>query len=196
MDKAKLKKEVLETLKFIGILVLIYIVGVGIFTYIPPLNQYHMFALKTNSMEPIINVGDIVVTREIAPDQIQVGDIMAFRVDITNDGNDDVVVHYIDEILPYEGKLIFKTKPHISDQQDRWTIEEEDLVGIYKYQIDYFGKILLFVQSWIGRIIILIDIVIISIIYDILFGKKDKKKQDEVIESEESNEDLEQTKTP
>lgn len=170
------KKETIETLKFIGLLIAIFIVINLIITFIPPFNKYHIFAVQTDSMDPIIAPGDIVVTKEIKPEDIEVGDIMAFRVDITGDGIDDVVVHYIDDIQSYNNELIFKTKPHISDIQDRWTIEEVDLIGVYQYQINGLGKILLFAQSWVGRIIILVDIIIISVLYDILFGGKSKKE--------------------
>ncbi len=177
MKDLKINKETLETLKFIGLLILIFIVINLVVTFIPPFNKYHIFAVQTDSMEPIILPGDIVVTKDINPEDIVVGDIMAFRVDITNDGEDDVVVHYIDEINSNNGELIFKTKPHVSDQQDSWTIEESDLIGVYKYQVNGLGKILLFAQSWIGRFIILIDIIVVSVIYDILFSNKKKDKE-------------------
>ncbi len=172
MKKIVIKKETKETLKFIGLLILIFAVINVIFTFIPPFNKYHIFAVQTDSMDPIIAPGDIVITKEIKPEDVKVGDIMAFYVDITNDSVDDVVVHYIDDIQSYNNELIFKTKPHVSDIQDRWTIEEVDLIGVYQYQVNGLGKILLFMQSWVGRIIILLDIIIISVLYDILFGKK------------------------
>jgi signal peptidase len=179
MNKIKLKKETIDTVKFISILLIIFLVISLLFNYVPPLNKFDVFAIKTDSMEPVISPGDIVVTKQISPEDINPGDIVAFRVDITNDGVDDVVVHYIDGISDFEGKLIFKTKPHVSDIQDRWTIEEEDIIGIYKYQVNGMGKILLFTQSWIGRIIIIIDVIVISIVYDVLFGKKKKNPKED-----------------
>jgi signal peptidase len=182
MKKNKLKKETLDTLKFIGLLVTIVIMINLAFTYVPPLNKYDLFAIKTDSMDPVIAPGDVVITKEINPEDIKVGDIVAFNVDITNDGIDDVVVHYIAEINTYNNELIFKTKPHVSDLQDRWTIEEQDLIGIYEYQVNNIGEILLFAQSWVGRVMILVDIIVISVVYDVLFGKKkDKLKENHEI---------------
>ena len=182
--KKKYRKEVKETLKFVGLLILIFLVFKVLFTYVPPLNQYNLFVIQTPSMDPIIAPDDIVIVKEINPEDIEVGDIMAFRVDITGDGNDDVVVHYIDEITPFNDELIFKTKPHVSELQDRWTIEESDLIGIYQYQINGVGNILSFAQSWVGIVFILIDIIIISVGYEMLFGKK-KSKTENVIEDNE-----------
>lgn len=176
MNKLKLKKETTETLKFIGVLILIYLVLSLLFKFVPPMSNYNIFAIQTDSMEPIISPGDIVITKKIKPEDVKVGDIMAFYVDINSDLEDDVVVHYINEINTFGDKLIFKTNPNVSDIQDRWTIEEVDLIGIYTYQINNMGKILQFAQSWIGRIMILIDIIVISVAYDILFSKKKASK--------------------
>lgn len=175
MKKNKLVKEIFDTLKFIGIIILIIIAFKVVFTYVPPVNQYSIYDIQTDSMEPIIAAGDIVVVKKINPKDIEVGDIMAFSVDITGDGENDVVVHYIAEVNTFNDELVFKTKPHVSDLQDSWTIEESDLIGIYKYQINGVGNILSFATSWVGIGIILFDILIISIGYDILFGSKKKK---------------------
>lgn len=181
MRKLNVRKETIETIKFVIILVIIYFILVLSFQYIPFLNQYHTFAIQTNSMEPIIDVGDVVVVKDIDTEDIQIGDIVAFNVDFNNDGYIDVVVHYIDEIQPFGDDVVFKTKPHISDQQDSWTIEETDIIGVYDFQIKSVGRILLFAQSWIGRVMILFDIVVVSVIYDMFKKPKKSDEDNEVI---------------
>lgn len=175
VSSVKFRKETKDTLRFVLILIIIYVILVLSFQYLPFLNKYHTYAIQTNSMEPVIDVGDIVIIKEIEIDEIQVGDIMAFNVDVTGDNKDDVVVHYIDEIIPFGDEYIYKTRPEISDQQDRWTIEQDDIIGRYQFQMHNVGRILLFLQSTIGKIVLLVDIIIVSVIYDILF-KKDKNK--------------------
>ena len=98
---------------------------------------------------------------------------------VTGDGIDDVIIHYIDEIIQFdENTLVFKSKPEISNLQDRWIIEEQDIIVIYMYQVESVGKILLFLNSWIGRIVLLVDIILVWIIVDVLFPKKEKNKKD------------------
>ncbi len=176
MKKNRYKKEIIDTIKFILLLIVIVVVFKLVFTYVPPLNKYDLYVIKTDSMDPIILPGDIVVIKEIDSGDIKVGDIMAFHVDINGDNVDDVVVHYIAEINSNNNELIFKTKPHVSELHDRWTIEEQDLIGIYTYQVNYLGKIIMFAQSWVGKIILVADVIIISVIYDVLFSKKKKTK--------------------
>lgn len=176
MNMMKLKKEVIEILKLIGVIVIIYFVIVGAFRYVPFLKKYDTYVIQTDSMVPVINVSDIVVIdNSITPDEIKVGNIMAFRVDITGDGKDDIVVHYVNEIIVDGDKLVYKTVSEKSGIEDSWTIEEEDIVGVYTFRVEYFGKILLFLQSWIGRVIVVVDFIIISLVYDMIM-KKPKKK--------------------
>lgn len=173
------KRSVRENIKFIGILVLIYVLITLALRFIPFFQIYNTYTIRTDSMEPVLMVGDIIVVEDIAPEDIVKGDIVAFYVDVTDDGVDDVIIHYIDEIIQYdEDTLVFKSKPEVSNLQDRWVIEEQDIIGIYKYQVDGVGKILLFLNSWIGRIVLLIDIVVVWIVVDILFPKKKKNPED------------------
>ena len=171
MKLKKHKKEVIDTLKFIMIIIIIIMVFKLVFAYVPPLNQYNAFIIQTGSMDPIITPDDIVIVKEINPEDIVVGDIMAFKVDIA-------------EINTFNDELIFKSKPHISDSQDRWTLEEKDLIGVYQFQINSLGNILSFAQSRVGIAFLLLDIIVISIGYDILFKKqktKDLNKEKEDI---------------
>ena len=179
------KRSVKENLKFIFILLAVYIVITLALRYLPFLQVYNTYTIRTDSMEPILMVGDVVVVEDIDPDNIQVGDIVAFYVDVTNDGEDDVIIHYIDEIIQYdEDTLVFKSKPEVSNLQDRWTIEEHDIIGVYKYKVEDIGKILLFLNSWIGRIVLLVDIILVWIIVDMVFPKKKPE-----IETEEENDE-------
>lgn len=130
-------------------------------------------------MTPVINVGDVVIVKETSIEDVKVGDIAAFYTDINNDGTDDVVVHYIDMITTTDDEKTFKTKPEVSDSQDDWVLEEDDIIGIYEFQINNVGSFLLFLQSWPGRIFIIVDVVIILYIID-YFEKNKKQKKTEI----------------
>ena len=182
------KRSVRENLKFIFILLAVYIIITLALRYVPFLQVYNTYTIRTDSMEPVLMVGDVVVVEDIDPEDIQVGDIVAFYVDVTNDGEDDVIIHYIDEVIQYDSEtLVFKSKPEVSNLQDRWTIEEQDIIGIFKYKVEDIGKILLFLNSWIGRIVLLVDIILVWIIVDMIFPKK--KIPEKVEETTQSSEE-------
>jgi len=186
------KHSVRENLKFIGILLLIYIVITLALRFIPFFQKYNTYTIRTDSMEPVLMIGDVVVVEDINPKDVKEGDIIAFYVDVTNDGVDDVIIHYIAEVIEYdEDTLVYKSKPEISNLQDRWTIEEEDIIGIYAYKVENIGKMLLFLNSWIGRIILLVDIVLVWIIVDLLFGTSKKPKKDKnQVENKDKKEEI------
>lgn len=182
------KSSVRENIKFIVILILIYLLITLGLRYIPFFQQYNTYTIRTDSMEPVLMVGDVVIVKDIDPKDIEVNDIIAFHVDVTNDGEDDVIIHYIDEVIQYdEDTLVYKSRPEVSSLQDRWTIEEHDIIGIYTYKVENIGKMLLFLNSWVGRAVLLFDVILVWIIVDILFDKKKKPKkinEDELSEKE------------
>lgn len=187
------RKNIAENIKFIGILLLIYIAITLALRFVPFLQVYNTYTIRTDSMEPVLMVGDVIVVEDVASEDIAVGDIVAFYVDVTNDGVDDVIIHYIDEIVQLdEETIVFKSKPEISNLQDRWIIEEQDIIGVYKYQVENIGKILLFLNSWIGRIVLLVDIILVWVIVDVLFPNK-KKKSNELSHDVHNKEPLEET---
>lgn len=169
--------------KLAGLLLLIFVVFYASFTYIPFLNKYEEFVVVTGSMDPVIKPGEFVILdNSIAPEDIKVGDIVAFYVDVTNDGIDDTVIHYIDEINEIDGQLTYRTISEVSDTRDNWTIEESDIIGVYQYKVPYIGNFILFFQSWIGKLVIFVDIIVIYALVTYLFPEK-KKKPPQTIEN-------------
>lgn len=168
-----MKDTILGYAKSILTILIIFAVLYGIINFIPPFSRYNTYIIQTNSMEPVIDVGDMVFIKDTEIKDLNAGEIIAFYTDINNDNEDEVVVHYINQIITDEnGTKTFKTKPEISDQIDSWTIEEDDIVGIYDFKINGIGNIIMFFQTIPGIAILLINIWIISYVID--YFKKDK----------------------
>ncbi len=171
-----LSKKTIDLIKFIVSIVIIFIMGYIVFNYVPFVAQYDHYVIATDSMEPVIDVGDIVIIdTDINLEELTEGQIIAFYADIRGDGVKRVVVHYLDDIKEVDGEVIYKTKPEISDSQDPWELTADDIVGIKVLTIPKVGPFLLFAQSSIGRIVLLLDIVMIYMILS-LFPKKETKK--------------------
>lgn len=184
MKKDELIKHTIEIVKFIFIIALVYVVFLLAFRFVPFLSRYDHYVILTGSMEPTIDVGEIVIIdTEISPKELVEGDIVAFYIDLNNDGEDEVVVHYIDEVIPYGiDTLRFKTHSEVSDTQDPWTVEESDIIGIYAYQFDSIGKLLLFANSLLGKIVIILDIVLLYMF--VQYIKKPNQKETDKISTE------------
>ena len=188
-----LSKKTTDLIKFIASIVIIFVMGYIVFNYVPFVAQYDHYVIATNSMEPVIDVGDIVIIdTDINLEELTEGQIIAFYADIRGDGVKRVVVHYLDEIKEIDGEVTYKTKPEISDSQDPWELTEDDIVGLKVLTIPKVGPFLLFAQSTIGRIVLLLDIAMIYLILSMFPKKKTKdsslKETSQEEKKEETNE--------
>ena len=108
--------------------------------------------------------------------------IKSLEESLKYDNKEEIVVHYIDEISKNGEQLIFKTRPEISDQQDSWTIQERDIIGEYKFGIPKIGKGLLFLESGLGKAVIIFDIIVIYLIFGLF--KTPKKEPINIFDDE------------
>lgn len=123
--------------------------------------------VKSGSMsgtaEGHIEVGDLIFVGKADPDELQVGDVIAFM-----DGS-VVVTHRIAEIQTDEdGQRKFITKGDANNAPDQKPVTEERLVGIYQSRIPKVGDFALFLQTPIGMLIFIGVPLLAFIIYDII----------------------------
>jgi len=173
----KLKKPTLtDVLRGIAIAVLVLVVGVMVLSSIPTLFGHRHYIIVTASMSPTINVGDVVIIKEQTDlDLLEVDQIIAFMQDLNNDGTAEVVVHYLAQINTTDPETrTYRTIRENTTVVDPWTVNEEDIVGTYVTRIPLIGKFLLFAQSTFGKIIIVIDFVVV---FSILILLKDSEKK-------------------
>ena len=95
------------------------IVAAALFFYASGLMVWRPIAVVTGSMEPAINRGDLVILERASVDEVEVGDVVAYRIDGT------VVVHRV--IEKGEGYLV--TKGDANDSPDPYRITHENLLG-------------------------------------------------------------------
>ncbi|MFH5882605.1 signal peptidase I [Liberiplasma polymorphum] len=168
--KTSKKMNLIKLLKVIFTVFLVYIGIALMFEGIPLFNRYQHYVIVSASMEPVINVGDVVViNQKVNYEDLAVDDIVAVNVTINN--QDVVVVHYIHSITTVNGSTTYLTRPEGETEPDSWELSKEDINGVYVFRIQKVGSFLLFAQSTIGRIVIVVDIIIIYIVYKMFFKK-------------------------
>lgn len=191
LEKAKNKfpfitnEKVIGSIKFILSVAFIIVLGYVFFNYVPFIAKYDHYVIATNSMEPVINVGDIVIINtDVTYDDLEEGQIIAFYADIRGDGKEEVVVHYLYSITATDGVRKYRTIPQISDDIDPWILEDSDIVGFHTGTIPKIGPFLLFAQSTIGRIVIIADVIVIYVLLSLFPSSKKPKKSVKPIENE------------
>lgn len=155
-NKVNKKRKIIKS--FIGYAVLLWIL---LAFFIPGLQPYRHYVIVTGSMAPNINIGDVVIVDTAADiDNLQVGDIISFKVDVNNSGQKRVVVHYLSSIHEDSlGNTTYKTIAHNARFEDQWTITQDDIIGKYKFHLSYVGKFLLFLKSKIGVFVLGINMI-------------------------------------
>ena len=113
--------------------------------------------------EDHIEVGDLIFVGEVEPEELEVGDIIAYR------SGGSAVTHRIIAIETAEdGNLLFTTKGDANEVEDTQPVTEEQLVGIYKGKIPKVGDFALFLQQPLGMLLFICVPLLAFIIYDIV----------------------------
>ncbi len=112
-----------------------------------------------------IEAGDLILVRKADPEQLQVGDVIAFQ----EEGAVTVVTHRILEISTAEdGSLLYTTKGDANNTKDDIPVTEDRLVGLYWFRLPGVGNFALFLQTPVGMLLFIGVPLLAFIIYDIL----------------------------
>ncbi len=111
------------------------------------------YIIRTNSMEPSIKNGDVVITKKVPEEKIQEGDVITFKQDA------DIITHRISRIEEENGKK-YITKGDNNNIEDSSKITYQEIKGKEIITIPYLGKIINILQNkivfWVILLIILI----------------------------------------
>ncbi len=134
----------------------------------------------TESMEPEIKAGDLIICKKVDAKDVKIGDVISF-IDPEGNGT-SIVTHEVNEVLVDEnGKIYFRTQGVNNNVEDKASVPEENLVGVWTgTRFWALGSIVLFMQSTAGVLIcVLVPIGIIAVLYFMNKKKADKSEQDE-----------------
>ena len=131
----------------------------------------YMFNIVSESMEPTINVNDVVVVQKCQSLELQKGDIITFE----QDGR--TISHRILNITKEKGNIKFETKGDNNEIPDPDLVEQEQVYGKVLFKIKGIGKIISYIQNARG----FINVAIFVIIVFILVSLKDKQKNNRKI---------------
>nr|WP_317401046.1 S26 family signal peptidase [uncultured Gemmiger sp.] len=121
--------------------------------YIP----FRLYTVLTDSMSPTITPMSLVLVRQIPPDaplELEPEQIITFRAD--RFGHSIIQTHRFshtewDEEL---SQIIYRTHPEQTADLDFYKTTRRDILGVYVCSVPYFGKVLLFLKSRWGLILL------------------------------------------
>lgn len=166
-------------------LVLISILGIAGALGIPQLMGYKVCAVLTGSMEPTLPVGSVVYIQPVAPQGIQVGDVLTFRAS----GFDSLATHRVMEIDKEHGSFI--TKGDRNPVNDLTPVPFANTVGKVTYAIPLLGYLSVLMQTRVGMLGIAAVFAVVLLLFIIpdLFKKQAAPEQtaDTTASGENSN---------
>ncbi|MCX8168791.1 MAG: signal peptidase I [Candidatus Methanomethylicia archaeon] len=158
-EKKNWKKELLWYSLMIVIAIVLsrgihFIVGLVLNTPTP------FLVVASGSMEPTLNIGDIIVIRGVRTEDLKVGDIIVFNPPKPY-YNGIPWVHRIISIQSIGGEKYFRTKGDANLYPDPFTLTKENIIGIVIWKIPYLGLISLRLWQWVIPITLIISLIII-----------------------------------
>lgn len=148
---------------------------------VPSIGKYTPLIVLTESMEPEIQSGDLILCKEIKASEVEKDDVISF---FDPEGNGSAVVtHRVIGLVYEEGELVgFRTQGDNNDIEDRLTVPVENLVGIWTgKRVGLLGRVVLFTQSTLGIILCIFLPIGAFVLYAVLRRKKqDKEKQSDI----------------
>lgn len=109
-----------------------------------------LLAIRTGSMAPMMEPGDLLISRDVDPRTIRRGDVVTFRVP---SADNTLVTHRVTKVTD-DGNS-FTTKGDANDTVDPFTTAAEDVLGIRWFSIPSVGRIMVFLSSGLGTALLI-----------------------------------------
>lgn len=101
------------------------------------------FTVRSGSMTPTIETGDVVVTEPISPLAARVGQIVAFR---DPEGGDRLYSHRVQSIKRDRDQVHFVTRGDANTSTEHWSVPRDGTIGRVVYRIPHLG----FAIAWLS----------------------------------------------
>lgn len=146
----KIKKIVGIVILVVFVLALIYVFVARISGNTPTLFGHSMLRVSSESMEPELNVGDIIMVKKVDPSTLEKGDVITYH-GTKGPVAGKLITHQI-VAEPYEedGTYYFTTRGIKEGAIDDPEIDDTQIVGKVLYKIPIVGSLYDFFSKWYG----------------------------------------------
>lgn len=126
---------------------------------------YTPLTVASDSMSPTFRAGDLIIIRKCDPETLKEGDIVTFHTIINNEFA--LNTHRITEIQDLGGARNYVTKGDNNELADIHMIADGDIVGRYVCHLAGFGKVMSFLSSSLGFLLVIVLPLLIFFIYQV-----------------------------
>ncbi|MGO1470530.1 MAG: signal peptidase I [Tissierella sp.] len=151
------------------ILMIIFVIQNRSSNEAPSIFGHRFYIVQSGSMEPILGVGSLIVVKEMEAKDIEVNDVISYKPN-----GETVVTHRVVNI-ENEKALKFTTRGDANNADDPNPLNGSNIIGKQIFVIPYLGRLLAFVKTRVGLVVVMIipaSLIILFTIYDYLKRKK------------------------
>ena len=142
-----------------GGLLLVAMVAALALTVMPAFG-YRALVVRSGSMAPAIETGDLIVSRQVVPSRIVPGDVVTFS-DPSGDG--DLVTHRVVEATAGTGTFTFVTKGDANTASETWSTDEDAPLGLVSATLPSAGYVVaVLAQPFVRGALILIGAAVLG----------------------------------
>lgn len=172
------KRDVKKIINIVvNVLLVVAIILAAVCTYVsfvstsgngvPSILGVRPFTVQTDSMYPVLKPGDLIIDVAVKdPRELRVGDIITYWTII--EGNRVLNTHKIAGIYDGGDYLLFETMGEKSNMTDVLTVHESEIVGVYKFRVPGVGKVLDYLQTSTGFMIVIVLPVLLFFIFHLV----------------------------
>ena len=136
-------------------LMMLVIVGALVLLLAPRLLGANLLVVLSQSMEPAIPMGSIVVSQpNTAADEIKVGDVITFNAMGPN-GDPALITHRVVEVLGDGSGIRFRTQGDAVEDPDMALVSSSSLVGRVWFSLPLAGYMIAFIRTPVGYLVLI-----------------------------------------
>ncbi|WP_297077449.1 signal peptidase I [uncultured Enterococcus sp.] len=171
---------------FFYTVIVLFLVGAGLFAFMQQQDRsvggYRLFGVLTDSMiapgntlkEGGFRSGDIVITKEVDPGKLKVGDVVTFRLTPIDGQSEETnfLTHRIIKLTPQENGQIQVTTQGDANRSSDQPINADKIVGKEVFRIPAIGGWLLFIRGHL-LLSLMVLVAVLALVWGItqLFSK-------------------------
>ena len=145
---------------------------------IPDILGYKMFVVLDGNMDQAIEYGDLIFTHNIAPENLEKSNLIAFR-----NNTNKVTIHRIIKITEDDIGRQFEMQNSVNEVGDTKCVKENQVEGLIIHRIPNIGIILYKIQEPYIILILIGIVLLIGIVAYYIAGRLDKRDMKKATEN-------------
>lgn len=137
-----------------GVVIVALLVLVGIVAVPGLVGGDDAYIVTSGSMSPTIEAGDVIVTQDVSPEEIERGDVVTFHDGSSADTG--YVTHRVVDVVEEDGDRYFELQGDANEEPDEGLVPAEYAQGDLHLHVPYLGYLLLFARSSLGLFVLVI----------------------------------------